>query len=300
MKNIFFVILLSICSLAAAKDTIKIVVPYSPAGTADRVTRVLEKWMSTDSIKYQVDYKPGAGSIIGTVYAMRQPEPTLLMVSHAFVVNESKPGAQYRTEDFQPVITVGFAASALSTNVNSKVNSVDKLRSFDGHLFYGSSGVGSTSHFNALILEESTQLKMTHVPLKGESESLTNVLSNSIDLMFSTVSVVQNQNVKILAVTGKNRHPMLPNVPTFRELKIKGLDDHYFWLAIVANQNTSSNQIKSFQTHFEKLLDNPLFVKELAEAGVDVDRSQIFKTRVVFDRTRNKIIQLSENNSIKF
>lgn len=300
MKNIFFVILLSICSLAAAKDTVKVVVPYSPGGTADRVVRVLDKWMTTSNLKYLIDYRPGAGSVVGTVHAARQPEPTLVIVSHAFVVNSLGTDALYRIEDFHPVITIGFSTSALSTNVNSRVNTVDKLRSFDGHLFYGSSGVGSTSHFNALILEESTQLKLNHVPLKGESESLTNVLSNNIDLMFSTVSVVQNQNVKILAVTGKNRHPELPNVPTFRELKIKGLDDHYFWLAIVANQSTSSSLIKSFQTHFEKLIDNPLFVKELAEAGVDVDKSQMFKTRLVFDRTRNKIIQLSGNSSIKF
>jgi tripartite-type tricarboxylate transporter receptor subunit TctC len=300
MKHIFFSILMSICSLAAAKDTIKIVVPYTPAGTADRVVRVLDKWMTTSNLRYLIDYRPGAGSIVGTVHAARQSEPTLVLVSHAFVVNSLGTDALYRIEDFHPVITIGFSPSALSTNVNSRVNTVDKLRSFNGHLFYGSSGIGSTSHFNAMILEHSTQLNLTHVPLKGESESLTNVLSNNLDLMFSTVSVVQNQNVKILAVTGKTRHPALPDVPTFKELKIQGLDEHYFWLAIVANHNTAPDTIRSFQQHFAKLIENPQFVKELADAGVDVDKSQILKSQTVFDRTRDKIIQLSEKNNLKF
>lgn len=294
LKIITAILLISSTVTAtAAITTLEMVVPYAAGGTADRVARILQKWMPE---QMQIDYKPGAGSAVGVAYVVRKKSPAFVIVSNGFIVNVLQNTANYSIADLQPVATIGFSQSALTTSTVHKINSVERLLLHKDNLFYGTSGIGSTSYINALILKQNTGLKMTHVPFKGEAESLTNVLGGNVDLMFSTVSTVQNQNVRILAVTGPRRHPQLPTVPTFAEVGVKGLDHNEFWLAILASPAADPMIITTIQQSIGRLSNNPEFLKELNDAGIDMNTERLFNTKQLINSDFVRLKKLIRSN----
>lgn len=236
---------------AAAFPTqpITIVVPAGAGGAADVLARALAEHMGpTLRVPITVENKGGAGGIIGTqAVANAKPDGhTLLLTSNTVVITPSLYSTSYDIhKDLAPVGLVASAPNLLVVNADLKVSTLQALleeaRRASGGLFYGSAGVGSAAQLTVELLAQTTGASFMHVPFKGPQQALSETLAGRVPVTISGVSNAQ-PHIKTgklvpLAVTGSKRSPLLPDVPTFSEAGVKGVDVT-LWFALLATGGT--------------------------------------------------------------
>jgi tripartite-type tricarboxylate transporter receptor subunit TctC len=215
---------------------IRLVAPYPPGGQTDIVSRWLaERLRGVLPQPVIVDNRPGAQGMIGTQWVLQQPADgyTVLYVNASTTlinpVIHANPG--YETlRDFAPVVQFGTAALVLAVRPDRGLASVADLlalaRRRPGELTYASFGIGSASHLYGAMLEKVAGVQMSHVPYRGSSPAVLDVVAGNAFLSINdeAVSVPQIRDGRLvaLAVTGPERLETLPNVPTFAELGLRG------------------------------------------------------------------------------
>ena len=226
-------------SVSHAADTwpdrpVRIVVPYGPGGAVDVATRKMAQMLSSQTGQsFVVENKPGATGTIGVSqvaratpdgYTLVANDTTYSLLPYIFKKLPFDPA-----EDLQPVSAFVFAPMALAVSADSSSHTLGDLitqaRAKPNMITYGSGGPGTTPHFAAEALGLATDVKFMHVPFKGAAEATQAVLGKVIDFQFaSTTGVmgpVQGGQLKLLAVSGDKRLPVLPDVPTFAEAGVK-------------------------------------------------------------------------------
>ena len=204
-----------------------IVVPFSPGGGTDQISRSIADAMSKSlNQPVVVMNKPGAGTIIGTGYvAKAKPDGyTMLMATFAHAVNPAlHRELPYDTDkDFAPVALIGTSPNVLVVNGKSPLKTVsqiiDQAKANPGKLTYGSYGTGTSAHLAAALFENLAGIKMTHVPYKGSSPAITDLLGGQIDMVFSTAAsvaqYVKSGQLRAIAVTSAEPSAAYPGVPT--------------------------------------------------------------------------------------
>lgn len=213
---------------------VRIVVPYGPGGAVDVATRKMAQMLSRQTGQsFVVENKPGATGTIGVSqvaratpdgYTLVANDTTYSLLPYIFKKLPFDPA-----EDLQPVSAFVFAPMALAVSADSSSHTLGDLiaqaRAKPNMITYGSGGPGTTPHFAAEALGLATGVKFMHVPFKGAAEATQAVLGKVIDFQFaSTTGVmgpVQGGQLKLLAVSGDKRLPVLPEVPTFAEAGVK-------------------------------------------------------------------------------
>lgn len=209
-------------------------VPYGPGGAVDVATRKMAQMLSSQTGQsFVVENKPGATGTIGVSqvaratpdgYTLVANDTTYSLLPYIFKKLPFDPA-----EDLQPVSAFVFAPMALAVSADSSSHTLGDLiaqaRAKPNMITYGSGGPGTTPHFAAEALGLATGVKFMHVPFKGAAEATQAVLGKVIDFQFaSTTGVmgpVQGGQLKLLAVSGDKRLPVLPEVPTFAEAGVK-------------------------------------------------------------------------------
>ena len=215
---------------------IRLVAPYPPGGQTDIVSRWLsERLRGVLPQPVIVDNRPGAQGMIGTQWVLQQPADgyTVLYVNASTTlinpVIHANPG--YETlRDFVPVVQFGTAALVLTVRPDRGLKSVADLVALakrrPGELTYASFGIGSASHLYGAMLEKVAGVQMSHVPYRGSSPAVLDVIAGNAFLSINdeAVSVPQIRDGRLLplAVTGPERLETLPEVPTFGELGLRG------------------------------------------------------------------------------
>jgi tripartite-type tricarboxylate transporter receptor subunit TctC len=218
---------------AYPKGPVTIIVPFAPGGSVDIVARnVAQALQEKLGQPFVVDYRQGGNSRIGTAYvAKARPDGyTLLLFSGSFMVNPStQKDLPYDTlKDFVPIAMLGENANVLVVSPKLGVNSLQELialaKSRPGKLTYGSSGAGGPLHLAAELFKDAAKVDMLHVPYRGTSVMFPDMMSGVVDLAVVSVpsglSFIKSGLIKALAVTGAERAPNLPDVPTMTELGI--------------------------------------------------------------------------------
>jgi tripartite-type tricarboxylate transporter receptor subunit TctC len=213
---------------------VRIVVPYGPGGAVDVATRKMAQMLSSQTGQsFVVENKPGATGTIGVSqvaratpdgYTLVANDTTYSLLPYIFKKLPFDPA-----EDLQPVSAFVFAPMALAVSPDSTSRTlgdqIAQARAKPNMITYGSGGPGTTPHFAAEALGLATSVKFMHVPFKGAAEATQAVLGKVIDFQFaSTTGVmgpVQGGQLKLLAVSGDKRLPVLPDVPTFAEAGVK-------------------------------------------------------------------------------
>jgi tripartite-type tricarboxylate transporter receptor subunit TctC len=216
---------------------ITLIAPFAAGGSTDLVARLLSEGLRAKlGQPVVVENKPGATGVIGNrEVAKAQPDGyTLLLGNAGALVIPAAMNANYPLDlvrDFTPISLAAEFAGVMLVRKGLPTNLKDFIaytKTRDGRLNFGSSGVGSAVHLAAELLMKETGIKMQHVPYKGGSNSMTDLLAGTLDVLFvsSPVAVGQaaNKNINFIAVTSRYRLQELPNVPTMEEAGLPGFD----------------------------------------------------------------------------
>jgi len=216
---------------------IRFISPFAPGGGNDIISRAVAHKLS-ENVKQQVivDNRPGANGIIGTELAARSAPDgyTVVLIPSGHAVNASlhRKLPYDSIKDFTPITLVGSSPLILAVHPSLPVKNVKGLVAFakarPGQLTYGSAGIGSSGHLGGALFEVLTGAKMVHVPYKGMSLAITDVIAGQVSLVFGTsASVMQHARsgrMRALATTGARRAAALPDLPTVAEAGVPGYE----------------------------------------------------------------------------
>ena len=249
MKQLFKILLVAtavavnMVSAQAAEDAaawptkpITFVVPFTPGGITDINARVLAKILGESlGQSVMVENRPGAGGSIGVEAASRRPPDGYTMIYCTQGTHAVNPAlyknVQYDSiKDFVPVHGMTRTPLILVVNASKRFKTVADLVAYakanPDKLNFGSAGPGTGTHLTAELFQIAAGVKMTHVPYKGSSPALTDLIAGNIDLMFdyliATQSLMKAGKLRPLAVTSKERLSIVPDLPTIVELGYPG------------------------------------------------------------------------------
>jgi tripartite-type tricarboxylate transporter receptor subunit TctC len=219
----------------AAAEPIKIVVPFAAGGPVDQLARVLANGLGPKlGEEVIVDDRGGAGGAIACEFVARaNPDgKTVLLASlGAFVIGPIlKAPANYDpVKSFEPVMLVGSVPSLIVVNPKSGIATLSDLiaKAKQRQLNYGSAGPGTTMNVALEMLNKAAGVKITHVPYRGAAPAITDLLGGHIDTLNADLPVllplVKAGKVKALALFSPERTPLLPDLPTTKELGYPGM-----------------------------------------------------------------------------
>ena len=247
--------------------TVRIVVPFAPGGATDVVGRIVgQKLGELWGQSVVIENRGGAGGNIGAdVVAKAAPDGyTILMTSGSiFTVNPTlyKKMPFDAQKDFIPVINVAMGPMLVVTHPSVPANNIKELialaKAKPGAINFGSAGVGSQVHMAAENFATAASIDIQHVPYKGESLAYGDVAAGQIQMMVGNmaagVGLVGQGKIKALAVTGKTRSAMLPNVPTAAESGLPGFENTG-WFGLFAPAGTASSILEKVQRDSVKVL----------------------------------------------
>jgi tripartite-type tricarboxylate transporter receptor subunit TctC len=271
MKKILILLCL-LCSTVQAKD-IRLIVPYSPGGATDRLSRMLSSSLSTVDYNFIVDYRLGAaGSVAANHVAETNNETVIMITSNGFIGNPLiNSSERYNVEkDFIFVNYLGAEPLLITVPSTSQIKDLRNLlrMSKTKVMPYGSAGIGSSGHFTcAVIADQNTNF--IHIPYKGGSAALTDLLAGHISWMSESESVlgpyIKNKKITPVAVFYHKRLIQYPDVPTVKE---SGIDDRdfYRWHIMVANLDADPAVI----AHLRERLRDPAIKTSINNLGIDV------------------------------
>jgi len=289
MKKILALCALLLATAAQAQPyptrPIKIIVPFGPGGFTDVAARILQKELAPAiGQSIIIENKPGAGSTIGTAEVSKaQPDGyTLVMISTAHVISPHlyKSMPYDPIKDFTPVMKLAEGPYVLVVHPSLGVNSVRELialaKSKPNTVDYASSGNGSAQHLVGALFVTMAGAPLSHVPYKGSSQAMNDVLGGIVKVSFVGVpNALPNLNsgkIKALAVSTRKRYDDLPDVPTLDEAGVKGYDAT-IWLGLLAPPGTPRDIVDKLNTSITKILSTAEAKKLMASAGVDVATS---------------------------
>jgi tripartite-type tricarboxylate transporter receptor subunit TctC len=229
---------------------VRVLVGFPPGTAADVAVRAVTEPMARALGRpFVIDNRPGAGSNIAARLVAAAPADgqTLFAITIANCINAAFPGtnAVDPTRDFAPITRIGNVPNILVVHPSLKVNSVRELvalaKAKPGTLLFASSGVGTSPHLSGELFAHMAGVKMVHVPYRGSTPAVTDLLGGQVHLMFSPASTVvphlASGRLKALAVTSRKRTPIAPELPTLDESGLKGFDTSV-WVGLVAPART--------------------------------------------------------------
>jgi tripartite-type tricarboxylate transporter receptor subunit TctC len=262
--------------------TITLVNPFPAGASTDQISRLIQpKLQAALGQTIVVESKAGAAGNIGTAFVARATPDgyTLLTAPNAnFTITPHfpPPPSYDPLKDFAPITTIAAAPLALEVHKSIGVNSVQELidyaRKNPGQLSFGSSGVGSPHHVAGELLNSKAGINMTHVPYKGGAAAQGDLTGGNIKvavLTFSTVAAVDDAApIKVLAVTGKDRIKLKPDIPSVAET-IPGFDV-YGWIGVFAPAGTPKPIVDRLNAEVKKILADPEISKRLNDLTFEV------------------------------
>lgn len=257
---------------------ITMVVGWTAGGSADAVARLIATQMS--SVLGQpviVDNRAGAGGNIGSELAAKAKADgyTIMLstvASHGFnsVLYSS---LNYKPiDDFAPIGMINTSPGTLLVPADSPYKTVrdliDAAKANPGKLNYGSGGVGSSQHLAGAMFKTVAGVDITHIPFKGMAPAMTDLMAGRVDMVITTgpIQFIRSGKLRPLAIAARDRHPAMPEVPTFDQAGVKGFYTDN-WYGLVAPAHTPRPVLETLNAALAKALANPDVQKQFIEQG---------------------------------
>ncbi len=260
---------------------IRLVVGFPSGSSADVAARIASK-KATEILGQSVvvENKPGASSNIATEAVVRAQGDgyTLLLGTVANTINAGmgKILPFNFSTDLSPVVLLTSLPNILVVHPSIGVSSVQELISLaqkkPNELNYASSGNGTSPHLSGELFNQIANIKLSHVPYKGSSQAITDVLSGLVPIMFSPASTalpyLSNGSLKALAVTTAKRSSIVPKLPTLSESGLSSYDTSV-WFGILAPVSTNKRTLDKLNTSFNQVLQSQEVKALLLSQGMD-------------------------------
>jgi tripartite-type tricarboxylate transporter receptor subunit TctC len=263
---------------------IRLIIGFAPGGAADTLARAMSEGFSKAlGQTVVVENKPGNGSSIAADFVAKAPPDgyTMLIASPSsiFVNPAMNSRLSYSASDLTPVTKMTSAPLVLAVNPASGIKSLQDLiaaaKAAPGKLNYASSGNGSAPHLGAVLFEQLTGAKMTHIPYKGGSLAIQSVMARDTDLVFgtsTTVLAVAGEKLKPLAVSTRAGSELVPGVPGMSESGLPGFNLD-FWYGMFVPAGTPAPIVKKIYDATAAAMRQPAIKTVLARDGTEVSLS---------------------------
>lgn len=272
-----------VLGLAQATDwpnkAVRLVTPAPPGGSLDRMARLLaEDFAKAFGQPFVVENKPGAGSTIGTAAAAQAPADgyTLLMSG---VFNAITPAMYDKLpynylEDFVHVAPTMHGPNVLVTRADSPYVSLAQVvaaaKAKPGSIDFASAGAGTSGHLTMEMFQRAAGINLTHVPYKGSAQAIQEVMGGQVTMIATNqdavLQLVKSGKLKALAVTGAQRNPAYPGVPTFVEAGFKDVVVTS-WGALAVRRGTPQAVIDKLRAETARTLQSPRVRQPLEADG---------------------------------
>jgi tripartite-type tricarboxylate transporter receptor subunit TctC len=297
-------VVLALCSFTAARAEyperpVRIIVPVAPGGGVDVMARLIaQRLQERLNQTFVVENRPGAGGIIGskTVAAAAPDGYTLLYtpssLSLTVVVHKSAPYDV--NKDFTPIINVAISPYVLVVHPSLPVHSLKEFISYakahPGKIGYSSAGVGSASHLAGELLQGMAGIQMVHVPNKGMSPALLDLMGGQVQALFASVPAIlkeSGERVRPIAMAEKKRSALLPKLPTIEESGLPGFEVAN-WAGLLGPAGLDAKIVTKLHDEIVAILSTPDMKERANNLGYDLIEStpQEFAVRLRTDIDR--------------
>ena len=303
-------------SYALAQDSypnkpIKIVVPFSAGGVVDQVARLLGDKMSTlYDQPVIVENRTGAGGSIGTDYAARAPADgyTLLLVSpsHAVAPSIQKNITWNPVRDFKAIAGFGIVPNVIVVHPSVPAKTIGELielaKTRSEPLTYSTAGIGTSNHLSGELLAQEAHITLTHVPYKGQSDALNDLLGGRVDMMPLTAALamqhVKAGKLRALAVTTAQRASVAPDLPTVAEAT--DLSDYEVgtWFGMVAPAKIPAPIREKLAHDVSEIMAMPDVKEKLTLLGMELTPQSPEEFDAYVESEFNKWHKVFENSNI--
>ena len=267
---------------AYPQQPVKIVVGFAAGGPSDLVARVFADHAAKSlSQAVIVENKPGANAVLATeAVAAAKPDGLTLLGA---ATNHTMIPALYAgrikfdaAKSFAPVCTLADSATVLvvgpSMPVKTVAGFIDRVRAQRGSATYATPGLGSSPHLATEQFRKLMGLSMVHVPYKGAAPAMTDLLGGQVDLSFATLGSVlpyiKSGKLTALATASRQHSALLPQVPTFEEIGVKGFVVDT-WYGLMAPAGTPAEAIRVLTREANEFARSPAVRERLAGAGLE-------------------------------
>ena len=282
---------------------IRFIVPYPAGGGTDTIARLIgtqltQRWGQP----VVVENKPGASGILGNDIVAKAPGDgyTVLMGITAVVqIPALYKKVPYKLADLAPVSQIAKSADLLmvprSSGVTTLAQFVDKAKAAPGTMNYGTYGNATSSHMNGERFKQQAGIDLTHIPYQGSGPEMAALLGGQLTLAFVDATAayphIKSDKLNILAVTGSQRFPSLPNVPTMTESGYPGLEANG-WFGVFLPASTPKPIVDKLGAEVAAIVKSPELNKRLTDMGLIAVGSlpDDFKTQVEKDAAHWKAV----------
>ena len=294
----------------AQSNTIKMLVAFPPGGPVDFVARTIAEPLGKElGAQILIDNKPGGNGAIAAEYMINAPaDGKVLWFTSAGAV-AINPGLYEKLsynplKDLAPVSLVVNNVEVLVVNPNNPANQGGEFvaLSKQREVTMASSGTGSVPHLAMEQLADSTKGKLLHVPYKGAAPAITDVLGGHVDGFFGDIpgliGYIKSGKLKPIGIAANKRSPALPDVKTFTEMGVPGVDSNN-WYALFAKVGTSKTEIDRINTAMKKVLAQDDVKNRLLQSGTDPVGSSVDELANILKNDIAKWTKLIKAKNIK-
>ena len=290
----------------------RIVVSFSAGGPVDMVARIVAEQLGKELDRpVIVDNKPGASGFIGAQDVLRAPaDGNTIWISSVgtAAINPSLfETIPYNTQkDFRPVSLIANNVEVFVINADLPARNaaefVEQSSKQETPPAIASSGVGGIPHLAMLQLKQSTGVDFLHVPYRGMAQAITDVVGGQVSGVFADVAAVlpqiQSGRLRAVGIAAAQRHPALPDVPTFEEQGIAAVDSNN-WYGLFVSAKTPDSVVADLNAAVRKTMENDAVQDRLVRAGTQPQASTQAQLKQVLDADTEKWGALIKANNIK-
>jgi len=259
---------------------VRVVIPYAPGGGTDNLVRVIAPTVGA-SLGQQlvIENRPGGASIIGTAIVAKAASDgyTLVATDSALLMNPGlfKAKMPFDTQkSFSGLTMMANAPVILVIHPAVPAQNLSELlalaRSRPGYLNYASGGYGTSTHLAAELMKLAAKVFIVHIPYKGTGPAMADLLAGQVQMQFAGISSARSQveagKLRAIAVTGRQRNPAMPGVPTFEESGLTGVDADTYW-GVYAPAGVPAAVLATLNKAFVAALRSPAHAERLAALG---------------------------------
>ncbi|MGB3287834.1 MAG: tripartite tricarboxylate transporter substrate binding protein [Burkholderiaceae bacterium] len=290
---------------------IRMVVPQPPGGITDLLGRITAEELGK---KYGqplvVENRVGASGHIGAQQVAKgEPDGYTMLLGtigiHAAYKVYSKLSYD-PAKDLQPVTVLGASPNIVVVPANSRFKSFEEVLAYEkahpGQLNYGTAGPGSSVHMVTALYEQFCGSKLSYVPYKGSGPALIDLIAGRVDVMFDNLPSgyphVKSGKLRILAITSKDRHPLIPDVPTIAESGLPGYDAGS-WFTVAMARDVPKPLIDKVNADLRSVMSTPQIRAKLLDLGITLVANTPEEASSMFVSETKKWTKVIEASNIK-